>query len=239
MADIAFRSFSQADQHAVTSTDPGKPTGAASTDILIAVYAVGAGNNNAFTLSAPAGWTAIHAQQTITNGTAEQICMRNWWALGNVASTSFSHNAGAGRDSGIVILAFQNVDNTTPIDATGTASNVLNTGALTVNAVTTVTDRALEVVGLADWQSLTFAMTNFTVKENGTPPPSNESSGASYKNSVTTPAGSTGTASFTTSSETSGQIKIALPFALKPATVAAGYAPQTPFPGLGQEFLAQ
>jgi hypothetical protein len=70
---IAFRQKSSADLTATGTTSITKPTGFASTDILICQFGFG----GARTYTAPAGWTAIATQ--VGDATIRGSC---WWALG-------------------------------------------------------------------------------------------------------------------------------------------------------------
>jgi hypothetical protein len=196
------------------------PTSIAATDI--AILSVGAGRSGAVcgSYTAPAGWTKIGELVNGVNGSSH-VTGQVFWALGNVANLTFTVS-GTTDEKGYVCAAFRGVDNTTPIDATGTANNTTtNVSSITVNAVTVVTDQAWHLIALADWQGGTFSATSFTNSQNGA---SNIGVTVMYN---TTPkgTGSTGTVSVSSSGSTSGQVLTAVPFALMPSGGAAAGQP--------------
>jgi hypothetical protein len=208
---IAFRAGAKADTANATTFNVAKPTGFASTDILVVV--LGWSSTGSPTLTVPTGWTQIFGISGDT--TIGGACYR---ALGSVASVAFALSVS--RDNGMVCLAFTGVDNTTPVDATGTAT--VNTGAATntAAAVTVVTANAWHLIACSDWNGGMFTATGFTQFENANPP-LHESACCLYN---TTPkgTGSTGTVSVADSASATSQHILTMPFALRPAAGGAG-----------------
>jgi hypothetical protein len=200
---IAFRQKSSADLTATGTTSITKPTGFASTDILICQFGFG----GARTYTAPAGWTAIATQ--VGDATIRGSC---WWALGSVANLSFTIDSGTG-DMGWVCAAYTGVDNTTPIDATGTTGTNTNSGTIVANLVTVATANAWELIASIAWQSGAWSATGFTSADNGSA--ANQQATILY-NTTPKSTGSTGTVTVTNAGTASGQHLIAIPFALRP-----------------------
>lgn len=221
---IGFRAFSSGDVHNPNAGAAGnvvlsKPTGFASTDILIASFGGGRGTASSWlAVTAPAGWTRVGAAQVQGTVTAQSVGLDVFWALGSVASVTFTNAAFGGTyDLGWVCLAFTGVDNTTPIDATGTGNAATGAASITSNAVTVVTSQAWHAAGLASWIGGTWSATGFTLKQNAGV---NEDASAAY-NVTPKSVGSTGTVSFSTTGGATGQILCAQPFALRPSGAAA------------------
>jgi hypothetical protein len=122
---ITFRSASHV-ASANTSTVVGTlPTGALSTSVLIAwVFYDGVGGSLTGT---PAGWTAIDAS---VSGNPRSDCR---WALGSVAAFTWTFSASTNNQ--IQILAYDGVDNSSPIGAHSIFSQgftAISTTAITV-----------------------------------------------------------------------------------------------------------
>jgi hypothetical protein len=212
---IGFRTSSSADIASATATVTiTKPTGFASTDVLIAVFGTSKSSNVAHTITAPAGWTRIAAQVSQTNGTAEIILLDVFWALGSVVGLGFTNSTtGGGVQQGWLCAAFTGVDTTTPIDVAVVAGDKNTASAtLTVSAITIATTNAWDCIAAADWLGGVFTVTSFTVAENGH---TNASAALCYN---TTPK-STGTTGTATLNSTAGanQILEDIRFALRPA----------------------
>jgi hypothetical protein len=213
---IAFRAKVTGDVHfpasPVTIT---KPAGTVATDVLVAVFAFRGGD----TITAPTGWTAVATGAG--NATFLQSC---WWALGSVAALGFTYSKPGADDVGWICSAFSGVDNTTPVDATGTTST--STAALTVtaNAVTVATANAYHLIAFSPWNAGTLSATGFTLVDNS--PVTNQQVGLLYKSLSAT--GSTGTVTCTVSGSATGQVLIAIPFALRPAAAAAAFVAHGP-----------
>lgn len=215
---IGFRQASSGDLHFPgTTTTITKPTGFASTDVLVAFFGTGNGASLTSTVTAPTGWTAISAGYTVSSGVT-RLALYGFWALGSVAALGFTNTNGNSTDQGWVCLAFTGVDNTTPIDATGTVPNS-STGSATVtaNAVTVVTNGAWYACGLAAWNGGAWSASGVTVKSNAQ---SNEDASCGYNTTPKSP-GSTGTVLFTTGGGSGGQVIAAMPFAMRPDAGAA------------------
>jgi hypothetical protein len=188
---------------------PAKPTGTVSTDVLILAMCVSNNGSATGSYTAPSGWTSVG---NVTS-TGNVIRVDVWWALGSVASTTFT-KSGTVNAYGLVMAAFAGVDNTTPIDATGTANSNTGSATLTVNAVTIVTDQAWELIGTSDWNGGTFSATGFTVSASAT---TGEETALLY-NTTPKSTGSTGTVTLNDSASASAQSLCAVPFALRPAS---------------------
>jgi hypothetical protein len=221
---IGFRASSSADKATALATETiTKPTGTASTDILVIAFGTDKGSNVAQTITPPSGWTRIGAQVSQTNGASQIVLLDAFWSLGSNASLGFGNSAsGAAVQQGWSCGAFTGVDNTTPIDvADGTGNKNTATGTLTVNGVTIVTANAWDCMAAADWSGGVFSATSFTVAENGH---TNASAGLLY-NTTPKSTGATGTATLSDTLGTSTQILEAIRFALRPAATATKAPP--------------
>lgn len=220
---IGFRQFSSGDVHLPgTTVTITKPAGTASTDILVAFFGSGRGAAGVVgTWTAPAGWTAIAANVQVT--ASNHIDLAGFWASGSVAGLGFSRS-GTVDDMGWVCLGFTGVNGTTPVDATGTTNSATGSASIVANAVTVATDQAWHVVGLTSWAGGTWSATGFTLKQNADV---NQDVTCAY-NPTPKSVGSTGTATFTTTGGSSGQLLAAMPFALRPAPAVASLPPFRP-----------
>lgn len=124
-------------------TDPGKPANTQATDLLIAVFT--SSLNPGQSAAAPAGWTAIPGA-TISNTTGQIYA---WWALGSVASTTFTGGGGPT----VAIYAFAGADTTNPIR--GAATNTSDTTTIAAPSVAANAGDSLLQVWF-DWQSITL-----------------------------------------------------------------------------------
>jgi hypothetical protein len=198
------------------------PTGVQATDVLICLCGAQAAPGGE-TFTAPAGWTAIFTGDHLDNGTTDSTVLYGFWALGNVANLTFTQSAPATSSAFWNCLAFTGVNNTTPIDATGTITKslVVTPATVTANSVTTVTDNALEIIAATlDAVANPFSNSNFTTIDNFTSVnPPNTLDGL-YANTAKTPPGSTGTFGISQSGDSGGanQAIILQPFALRPAS---------------------
>lgn len=199
-----------------------KPTGTASTDILVAVFAVDLGGTPG-TIATPSGWTAIAA--SVPNST---IRLYGFWSLGSNATLGFGHTQGSFADDvGWVCVGFTGVDNTTPIDATGTTNTSTGSATLVTNAVTVATANAWHCIAVCDWNAGAgeFSASGFTPKQNA----ATHAISALLYNTTPKSTGSTGTATITSATGASGQLFAGMPFALRPAGGAA-FLPNPRFP---------
>lgn len=219
---VAFHNSSTGTTHnpAVASTVTiTKPTVSAG-DVLVCEF----GNNGGTTaqsMTAPAGWTQIGSTISST-----KVKTQAWWALQSVAALGFTVGAdGAGSsDVSWTCLSFSGVDNTTPIDATGTGNS--NTGANNVTPAnyTDVTDGALPLVAITNWNGGgVFTSTGFTVVPSAT---TNCQTATLYANAAVSGAGATVTGvQINDSASATGNILCYQQFALRPAASAASYLP--------------
>src|SRR5882724_469913 len=134
---IAFRSAGTIGTSDGTPCVLGTPAGVATTDLVLAVFFFNVGSG--ITITPPAGWTlAVRTNNGAVDGQAV------YWALGSVASYSFTFTAGNNTIVGYA-LAFTGVDNTTPMDATAVGQVNTSSTTITTPSITTVTDNAMLV----------------------------------------------------------------------------------------------
>lgn len=211
---IGFRNSSQADISAPgTTVTISKPSGTASTDILILIFACGRTAGGASgTYTSPSGWSAISTHFNQTGGGGTSVDLAGFWSLGSNANLGFT-KSGTVDFGGWICLAFTGVDNTTPIDATGTTNNNTGASSLTTNAVTIATSDAWHCIGFTDANDGAFSATNFTNTENNHV---NQAAGCLNRRTGLS-IGTTGTVSVTSSASSTNQILLAMPFALRPA----------------------
>jgi hypothetical protein len=202
MADIAFRALTSGDLLGVQNFTITKPAGTVSTDIILLMAGFAGGT----TVTAPTGWTVINnaiGDATVRGGI--------WWALGSNTNLTFTHPSTS--DLGWTCAAYQNCDTSNPIDAVGSTNTNINSATIPANAVTTVTDRSLEIIGCTAWQSGAWSATSFTSRDNGSA--ANQQAAIIEANAVKTPAGSTGVITVNNGGAASGQHLISIPFALR------------------------
>jgi hypothetical protein len=213
---IGFRTSASGDIASTAATvTPTKPTGFASTDVLVYVFAEDNGASTTTTITAPGGFTRIGAT-TLGSSGVNRIKLDAFWCLGSQVSMGFTNShTGSGFQQGWVALAFTGVDNTTAVDVADSAGTNTGTGAtsLTVNGVTIATDQAWDCIACCDWNSGVVSATNFTAVENGH---TNAMVAALY-NTTPKSVGATGTASVADTASATSQIMAAIRFALRPA----------------------
>lgn len=191
----------------------GAPSGTSATDILIC--AIGSMNaaGTAGSWTSPAGWTLIGTTK-LQSTTAGGISMCTFWALGNVASFTFT-KSGTVTSVGTVIAGFTGVDNTTPIDnSPATASNA-GASSLSVTAITIANTNAWELICFNDFNLGTFSASGFTVVQDAG---LHAATGILY-NTTPLATGSTGAKTVSDSASAVGQGLIGRHMALKPATI--------------------
>jgi hypothetical protein len=223
-ANIQFRSSSTGTFTAGSATAAiTVPSGSLAADVLVAFFcSESAPGGQVFT--APSGWTVI-APGFYQNGPSSEtpptsVVLYGFWALGSVANLTFTQSDPANSNSGWACLAFSGVDNTNPVDALGTSSEVLGTpnANITANAVTTVTDGALEVIGAGDVSTNDSISNPAFTEVNGFTVPKNVS--VLYANSPTSPPGSTGNFTLNDDGDFTGSGFVnnilCQPFALRP-----------------------
>lgn len=194
-----------------------KPTGtvttAGSADLLVLSWGVFEGSSTD-TLSTPTGWTLQ------ANVDAGNVRLWVFTALGGVAATGFTFT-GSSTDLGWVCVGFTGVDNTTPVDASGTSSTSSGSTTVTANAVTIATLNAIEVICGCDVNDGAMSATGFTTKDNGS---TLHMRPAILYNLTGQALGSTGTVTVTNGASATSQQLAVFPFALRPA---AGGATET------------
>jgi hypothetical protein len=200
------------------ATSVTKPAGTANTDVLILVFGVDALSATPGTVTAPAGWTAINTTFLVTNGTSN-VRLAAFWALGSVANLSFTNSA-TGQQQGWVCVGFTGVDNATPIDAVAATNSSSSATTLVTNAVTVATANAWHCIPAADWNgsAADLSAPSFTRQQNAS---ANANATLLY-NTTPKSAGSTGTVTVTSVNSATGQVILAMPFALRPDTGGGG-----------------
>jgi hypothetical protein len=112
-----------------------KPASTAATDILIAQITI---NGSGFSITPPAGWELM-----LRTNSSTTISGAMYWALGNVASTTFTVTNNP-KASGCII-GFIGVDNTTPLDAVTVGQGNTSSTNVTSPSITTVSNSAMLV----------------------------------------------------------------------------------------------
>lgn len=184
------------------------PAGVQATDIVVVTFAYANTTKGSLgSWSPPSGWAAAAPAATPIANSTQDASEQSFWALGSVANLTFTR-VGTVDFLGWTCAAFTGVDNTTPIDATGTDNGGTGSSALVVNAVTVVTDQAWELIGFTNNDGGATTATGFAVVANYV-------SRLLY-NTTPKSVGSTGTVSVSVGGS-SGNLKVARPFALRPA----------------------
>ena len=162
-------------------------------------------------VNVPTGWTAIGS---FIGGTSNAIWAQ--YRLAQVGDTSWTWTLAHGTTAnlGVILQSFSGVDQTTPIDATGTTVTSSNQQTVTVATYNTATANAWELIamGCASWGvSPVFSATGFTAADNS--PATNQAAGLLYLGPKVS-AGATGSVVATVSGSGSGQKIDAIPFAI-------------------------
>lgn len=165
----------------------------------------------------PTGWAKIGSNKEQANG-ASTVDVVVFAAPSNVTNLTFTINGtNFVDDVGWICVALDGVDLATPIDVAGTPSSSTSSGTVTAAALTIATANACELIGVGQWLGGAFTASGYTVKANAGV---NQSAALLY-NLTGKPIGSTGTVSVACSGSTTGQILIAMPFAVRPASTTA------------------
>lgn len=182
----------------------------------VAVLVISWDATSTTTVATPTGWTVIAAN--IGNTSMKASAFYRVIQSGDTSwLVDINH---AGNSLGGVFKAFSGVDNTTPIDATGTASTNTGNTSIVANAVTIATSGAWHMIGLGAWNgSTTFTATGFSDQNNGNT--ANQPADLQFNTSPQS-TGSTGSVTVTASGSGAGQILSAIPFALRPAGGGGG-----------------
>ena len=140
-----------------------------------------------------------------------------FWALGNIANLTFTKSGNVSA-LGWACSAFTGVDNATPIDAIGTATNTISSTTVTVGTVSVATNNAWHLVAACEAaKSATLSATSFTIAESGN---TNEHAALLY-NTTPKSVGATGTVTVTSTDGTGGQTLIGFAFAIRPDAAAS------------------
>ena len=209
-----FRSSTTQDLGAPASITVGSPTGTVSTDgVILTILTSTNAAGTPETWTAPAGWTQFAGSPfTVTLSASVKFSLQLWWALGSVNfANTFTPSGGVGTQHvGLVCEAWKNVNNTNPINVIGTLGTTSTGSSVTAPSITTTVDQCVELIAGGDSNGTLLSATGFTRDQNGA---SNQECFIQRHNTLTSPAGATGTVSIT--GGTSDDI-LALPFALQP-----------------------
>ena len=219
---IAFHASSTGTAHANAGTTTiTKPTVSAGEILVVALGVNSSGTCK--TYAAPSGWTQIGPAGGILQS---QVRIQLFWALNNPASLAFTVSGGAGvQDESWACASFSGVDTTTPVDATGTGNGNTGSGTISVATFNTVTDQALELFGIVDWNAgSTFSQASFNILASSA---TNCQMALCYAKSATSPAGATGAFTVTDNAGATGNFLAYQQFALKP-TAGGGGGTQPP-----------
>jgi hypothetical protein len=186
---MAYRSGTTPATGTTTALDPGKPTGWAAGDLLVAIVA---GRINTYAITPPAGWTQIYAEST-----GRQYV---YVAAGSVSSTSFSRDGvDGGTSMGVQIYAFSGLA-VSASQPTATNNALVDDSGHTVHTCPAVTAAAGDDL-LLIWMQVTSS-TNFGATPGDTTQRDNVTDSSLFNFAVSTKegvsAGSTGTFSRTT-----------------------------------------
>jgi hypothetical protein len=206
---IGFRNSTQGQiNNPVGTITITKPTVVAG-DILVVEFGIN-GGISAASVTAPAGWTQIGS--TIHNS---HVTVQAFWALQSVAALGFTFVGGGSQDLTWKCGTFRNVDNVNPIDAVGTGNS--NTGSATISVATfnTVTNNALEMFAICDWNSGAFTQASFNIDPT---PTSFNASALCYAKAAQATAGATGAFTVSDSGSATGQVLCYQQWALRNAS---------------------
>ncbi len=190
-----------------------KPLSLLPQDVLVISWCLNQGTT-AGTLATPAGWTLIGSSIAST-----KVRIYQYWALQSVSTLGFVYTAGTGTSSDFswVCAAFTGVNNTTPIDSTGTGSSNTASASITTLTYSTVHANALPLISFGDWNGGTVTAPSYNVLS------SNIVNTADTLLYSTTPVASPGTVAavvINSGGAASGQINCYQQFALNPAAGA-------------------
>lgn len=192
-----------------------KPSGAVAGDVAVATVAFAWNIGGPWSSSAPSGWTAIAENVGDSAGTTGQriSAYRRVIQAGD-SSWTFSLSGGSSDYFlGVALQCFSGVDNTTPIDATGTGSNNSGSATISAGAVTIATANAWECIAAAAFNGPSITATGFTATDNA----GSEEYAALLYNTTPKATGSTGTVTVSSSAGAGGNELAVIPFALRPA----------------------
>lgn len=212
---IAFRAAGTVLETTSTNATLAKPAGLAVGDVMTAHWNA---DTNPTVTTVPTGWTA-GAGPTLDGATSTNTAASYWKVADSTdtAATDWTWVLSLSVPISGVVLAFTGVDNTTPMDATGTS--LANASSTTINAtgLTTVTDNA--------WLIWVGALNSGTFQPTVPAGYTQRAVGTTYRITVgtlpKTPAGATGTqaGSVGTAREAVGQL-----LALRPAGAVTAHS---------------
>jgi hypothetical protein len=134
----SFRSFSTARTTSGTANNnPGLPTGAASTDVLLALVGIDSGSD---TVAVPSGWSLIHGPVRTTGGAPHTGYLMT--APGNVASTTFV-KTGTDGPMRVNIGAYAGAR---WLDGSSASASSVNGSTILTDAIQTTANNTLAVV---------------------------------------------------------------------------------------------
>lgn len=234
---IAFETFASGNNTADGNTvTVNKPTGVATGDVLVAVVGFWHGTATAGTIteSAPSGWVLVGKYPAAGNETLGLAVWRKTITDGGgePSTYDFGMDSSQAPDGSIAatIARFSGVDNTTPVDVTGTNNYTSSSLTVTFNGVTTTTANTMLVMCGANRRTLTYTFNNGTEIDDqsggDTGDPSNTVSiGMGYLAQAA--AGASGDKTATISGATPRE-NVGFMFALKEAAVGLSITSVTP-----------
>jgi hypothetical protein len=208
---IVYRSQTTTTYATRTNTVVNKPSGVVDGDLLLFRIVTGL-QTEAPDATPPAGLTQIGTTIDMVDGSGYNVEARTYYRVASSEPSSYTFTHTSCSSQGI-ILAYDGVDTTTPLDVTpSVATSTGNTS--TATSITTVTANAMLVLIESDWADAAAASTpptGMTERFDAT---------LSYvAEQVKTTAGATGTKVLTNSNVNGGSRWSAVLIALRPAAI--------------------
>lgn len=149
-----LRSTSTLRTAAATGTsDPGKPSGTASSDLLLAQVAMA---STADTCSAPAGWSAVTGATNPTDTTGGATVRGYLFqAAGSVASTTFTKTG----TNGVMRITILAIAGASAVDVAAVSSSAANSTVVSYPDITTTVNNCL-LLELLDYNNTSAAAVN-------------------------------------------------------------------------------
>ena len=206
----SFTTEAAAEGTSISSFTITKPSGTVSGDVLVAsIQSRGTG------ILTPTGWTKVTSVSTAANG---EYCSMFYLVAGESEPTSYTFDINGTSsyvDAGM--SRYSGVDNTNPSDVTAATDVTIDSTTFTYASITTVTDKAMVVLGYA----------NNVQGSDHTPPTGYteewEEGRAALSDDIMETAGSTGTLSGSSGGGQSFEDHATITWALRPATVGPTY----------------
>lgn len=197
-----------------------KPSGTVDGDVMVASVAV---RPDTVSITAPSGWTQVQSLASSNTG-AESVLMTTWTKVAASEGASYTWTFGASHTGAVgAISTYTGVDNTTPVDASG-SNTTTSAFTHTANSITTATASTMLVASYAfpsitnDWTAPSGMGEAVDVASTTRPSTAGVSMEVAYLTRTSTGA----TGSFTASASSTGTdagFGVAHLLALKPAAV--------------------